>query len=91
MASVKNCQFFHIFNIGKIANQNVFECIVERKKAFPDYKNNKLKKSKIWDFSKIVDGFGQKLAMFLSLYYRQNRPGKMCLGIFYKEKSLSTL
>ena len=38
------------------------------------------------DFFKIVHGFGQKLAMFLSLYYRQNRPGKMCLGIFYKEK-----
>ena len=64
----------------------MFECILERKKAFPDYKNNKLKKSKIWDFSKIVHDFGQKLAMFLSLYYRQNRPGKICLGIFYKEK-----
>ena len=63
----------------------MFECILERKKAFPDYKN-KFKKSKIWDFSKVVHGFGQKLAMFLSLYYRQNRPGKMCLGIFYKEK-----
>ena len=81
MALVKNWQFFHIFNIGKIANQNVFECILERKKAFPDYKNNKLKKSKIWDFSKIVHGFGQKLAMFLS-YIK----GKMCLGILYKEK-----
>ena len=78
MALVKNWQFFHmlIINIGKIANQNLFDCILERKKAFPDYKN-KLKKSKIWDFSKIVHSFGQKLAMFLSLYYRQNRPGKM--------------
>ena len=66
MALVKNWQFFHIFNIGKIANQNVFECILERKKAFPDYKNNKLKKSKIWDFSKIVHGFAQKQAMLLS-------------------------
>ena len=52
MVLVKNWQFFHIFNIGKIANQNVLECILERKKAFPDYKSNKLKKSKIWDFSK---------------------------------------
>ena len=40
----------------------------KKKKAFPDYKSNKLKKSKIWDFSKIVHGVGQKLAMFLSLY-----------------------
>ena len=39
-----------------------------KKKAFPDYKSNKLKKSKIWDFSKIVHGVGQNLAMFLSLY-----------------------
>ena len=91
MDLVKNWQFFHPLIIGEIGQENVFEYIRERKKAFPDYKNNKLKKSKIWDFSKIVDGFGQKLAMFLSLYYRQNRPGKMCLGIFYKEKSLSTL
>ena len=44
MVLVKNWQFFHIFNIGKIANQNVLECILERKKAFPDYKSNKLKK-----------------------------------------------
>ena len=47
MALVKNWQFFHIFNIGKIANQNVFECILQRKKAFPDYKDNKLKKWKL--------------------------------------------
>ena len=25
-----------------------------KKKTFPDYKNNKLKKAKIWDFSKGV-------------------------------------
>ena len=30
----------------------MFENILGRKKAFPDYKNNKLKKAKIWDFSK---------------------------------------
>ena len=53
--------------IFDLANQNVLECILERKKAFPHYKSNKLKKSKIWDFPKIVHGVGQKLAMFLSL------------------------
>ena len=30
----------------------MFKNILGRKKAFPDYKNNKLKKAKIWDFSK---------------------------------------
>ena len=45
MILVKNWQFFHIFNTGKIAQQNVFESIVKRKQVFSDYKNNKLKKS----------------------------------------------
>ena len=56
MVMVKNWQFFHLFNIGKIAQQNaVFESILERTKACPDHKNKKLKQSKNWDFSK---GFG---------------------------------
>ena len=56
MVMVKNWQFFHLFNIGKIAQQNaVFESVLERTKACPDHKNNKLKQSKNWDFSK---GFG---------------------------------
>ena len=55
MVLVKNSQFFHLFNIGKIAQQNaVFESILERTKACPDHKK-KLKQSKNWDFSK---GFG---------------------------------
>ena len=59
MALVKNWQFFHIFNIGKIANQNVFECILQREKALADLKDNKLKKWKLWDFPKgSVHGFG---------------------------------
>ena len=45
MILMKNWEFFHIFNTGKIAQQNVFESIVKRKYVFPDYKNNKLKKS----------------------------------------------
>ena len=55
MVLVKNSQFFHLFNIGKIAQQNaVFKSILGRTKACPDHKN-KLKQSKNWDFSK---GFG---------------------------------
>ena len=34
------------FIVGKIGHQNVFENILESKKAFPDYKNEKLKMSK---------------------------------------------
>ena len=57
---------FSIFywNIGKIAQQSVFESILERKKQVKQ-QVKKLKKSKIWNFSKgVVTGFGQKLAIF---------------------------
>ena len=54
MDLVENWQFFYTFKIGKIAQQNVLENVLERKKAVSDYKNNKLKKSKIWDSSKAV-------------------------------------
>ena len=60
---------FSIFywNIGKIAQQSVFESILERKKQVKQ-QVKKLKKSKIWNFSKgVVTGFGQKLAIFPSL------------------------
>ena len=54
MVLVKNWQFFYVFNMGKIGEQNVFENILARKKAFQDCKNTKLKKLKTWDFSKGV-------------------------------------
>ena len=48
--------------VGKIAQQNVFESILKRKQVFPDYKNNKLKKwIKIGIFPKgLVHGFGER-------------------------------
>ena len=54
MVLVKNWQFFQIFILGKIGQKNVFYDILERRNAFRDYKNNKLKKSKNCDFSKGV-------------------------------------
>ena len=54
MVLVKNWQFFYVFNMDKIGQQNVFENILARKKAFQDCKNTKLKKWKNWDFSKGV-------------------------------------
>ena len=49
MDLVKNWQFFHPLIIGEIGQENVFEYIRERKKAFPDYKN-KLKKVENLEF-----------------------------------------
>ena len=44
-----------VFFLGNIGQENVFYDIPERKNAFLRYKNNKLKKSKNWDFSKVVN------------------------------------
>ena len=38
---VKNLKFFHPFIFGKISQENVFGDILERKKAFLDYKIRK--------------------------------------------------
>ena len=54
MSIVQSWKFFHIFILGKIGQLNVFYNILDRKNAFLDYKNIRLKKSKNWDFSKGV-------------------------------------
>ena len=46
---------FFIFFLGNIGQENVFYDILERKNAFLDFKNKKLKKSKNWDFLKGVN------------------------------------
>ena len=54
MVLVKNLKIFHLYIIGKISYQNVFGDILERKQAFLDYKKQKVKTVKNWDFSKGV-------------------------------------
>ena len=44
MFLVKHLKFFHLFIFGKISQQNVFDAILESKKAFLDYKKQKVKK-----------------------------------------------
>ena len=44
--------FFFLYNIGQ---ENVFYNNLERKIAFLSYKNKKFKKSKNWQFSKVVN------------------------------------
>ena len=54
MVLVKNLKFFHLFIFGKIREENVFDDILERKNAFSDFKKQKVKKVKNWDFFKGV-------------------------------------
>ena len=46
----KNGHFSKIFFLGNIGQENVFYDNLERKNAFPGYKNKKFKKSKKWPF-----------------------------------------
>ena len=52
MVLVQKWPFFQLFFLGNIGQENVFNDILERKKAFLNYKNKKFKKSKNWHFSK---------------------------------------
>ena len=54
MVLIKNLKNFHLFIFGKIREENVFNNILERKKAVLDYKKEKVKKVKNWDFFKGV-------------------------------------
>ena len=64
MLLVKKFKNFPFFLFYKIDQENVFGNILERKQAFLDYENKEFKKSKNWDFSNGVHGFGQKIENF---------------------------
>ena len=67
---VQKLVIFPTFFLRKnIRLENVFYNILERKKAFLGYKNNKLKKSKNWHFSKGINPcFGPKMAIFPTFF-----------------------
>ena len=46
MVLVQKWQFFQLFILGNIGQENVFYNILEQKNAFQGYKNKKFKKSK---------------------------------------------
>ena len=54
MVLVKKLKIFYLLLFGKTGQENVFDDIVERRKAFLDYQNKEFKKLKSWDFSKRV-------------------------------------
>ena len=82
MVLVKNWPFFHVFFKGNIGQENVFYDILERKNPFLGYKNKKMEKWENSHFSKEVYGFGQKLAIFPSFFFKAIKARKMCFSIF---------
>ena len=70
----QKCPFFEtsVF-YGKIGQENVFDHILERKNAFLASKNQKIKKSKNWHFSKGVNPwFWFKNGQFFNFFFLGN-------------------
>ena len=80
MVLIQKCPFLELFFLRTIGQENVFYDILERKNAFPDYKNNKFKKSKIDIFPKgLTQGFGPKMPNIQTFFLTQYTPGKCLL------------
>ena len=83
---------FPTFFFGIIGQENVFYDILERKNAFLNYKNKKFKSRKIDIFpNALTHGFGPKMAIFPTFFWRQYRPGKCLLPYSRTKKRLSRL
>ena len=80
MVLVQKWSFFHLFFWGNIGQENVFYNILERKNAFLAQRKRSSKSRKIEIFLKgLTHGFGQKMAIFRCLFFRQYRSGKCVL------------
>ena len=81
-------KFFYLFIYGKISQQKLFDDVLESKKAFWDYKKQKVKKvDKIGIFLEgLVHGFGEKFEIiFPSFYFWQSQPAK-CVWRYSRNK-----
>ena len=54
MILVKTLKFFHLLCLSKIDREIVFADVLDKKEAFKDYKNNCLRKTENYNFSKVV-------------------------------------
>ena len=80
MVLVQKWPFFKLFFLGNIGLVNVFYNILQRKNAFLGFKKKKLKSQKNDIFPKgLTHGFGPKMAILPTLFFRQYRPGKCLL------------
>ena len=65
----KNGHFSNFFFLRNLAQENVFNNILERKSAFLGYKNKKFKSRKIDIFPKrLTHGFGPKMVIFPTFF-----------------------
>ena len=86
MVLAKKLEFFQVFILGKIGQEDVYYDIVERKNASTDFIKKSSRSRKIGIFPKgLVHCFGQKLAIFPRFFFRQNGPRKFVLRYFRKK------
>ena len=77
MILVKKLKFFHLLYLSKIDREKVFADVLDKKEAFKDYKNNCLRKTQNWNFSKGVSPwFWSKFEILLTFRFMQNTPRK---------------
>ena len=71
---------FSTFFLCSIGQENLFYGILERKNPFLGYKKRSSKSRKIDIFPKgLTHGFGPKMALFPTFFFRQYRLGKCLL------------
>ena len=83
---------FPTFFLANIGQENAFYDILEQKTAFWAIKTRSSKSRKIEIFPKLLThGFGPKMAIFPTFFFRQYRPGKCLLRYSRAKKRLSRL
>ena len=92
MVLIKKWPFFFVFFLLNIGQENVFYNILEQRNAFLAHKKRSSKSRKIEIFPKgSTHGFGEKMAIFPCLLFRQYRQGKCVLRYSRTKKRLSSL
>ena len=78
MVLVQKWPFFQLIFWGNLDQENFFCDILERKNTFLRYKNKKCKEPKNWLFPNgLTHGFGPKMAIFPTLFFKEFRKGKV--------------
>ena len=90
---VKKWPFFHVFFFQAIqARKMCFTIFQNKETPFQPIKTTGSKSRKIGIFPKgLTHGFGQKMAIFPCLFFRQYRPGKCVLQYCRTKKRLCRL
>ena len=88
----KNGPFFNFYFLCNVGQENVCYDILEQTNTFQTIKTRSSKNRKIDIFPKgLTHGFGPKMALFPTLFFRQYRLGKCLLGYSTWKKRLCSL